>query len=1066
MKKTSKFLLVVACMLTSLGVSAMSASCGAYEMTGFIVESTTVQKEYTVGDVVDFDDVKMYTTWTDSTTQELTMDSGKVKIYLDGVEITGDLSKITKAPGTYTLGFKFSDELKEFEIVVKAAPKPAVLQSISIDHTNVKKNYNKGEAVTLEGLVVTAHYDDDTTKTIALNDAKLTIKCSGVDVTGNLNKITEMVGVKEISKQIEVKYDNIVCKDFFMVEIFDPNFVEQLTVSGTTSFTCAYGATSVDLTGLVVEEVLAGGGKTPVTNYQIDYANYLNTVGTHSVPVSYNGKTAAITITVYDVLEELEIVGGIPQNLIQGSAVNLTGLQVDGIYASGEEMRLDLLDEFDAFLLQQVVFELKDGENWTVITTDLNAITQVHGTQTVRLTFTDEKNTTASVEFTVEVGEPLPEVSAYSAPLAYINYKDRVQNATNDETAINFESSYYQKDNTDYLVGDDNAFQFLPVLTQVNFELGNSLPLSSFNATSTIWMMVENNYVELSKTKVGDTFEYSYNGTKYVTENYGKNTYDFNETAIGNKFKLSVLPDANNFDYEPETVDAAVAEFKVVDGYNITKPEELCLLEQTSEAVNEGDRRTDWDEIKNTLGLKGVRPSAVIFHNDLHVTTKSIPKTLYYTLPDDYNIKYKYTDETGEHVVSPEEVPESMGGPLTRDFLWNQYNGNYGMFEYFLKPGETFSIHGNYFDLNASKMPYVASFEPESSKVQKVGEGGDSLYYGDDFSNTSLLEIFGVDSTVGDADEHFYFSNFAVKGNAMNKELLTDGSTNSSGVACADKPVYPGGLIFLKMGHLVGDLDNVRSIHSFIAYFPDKYSTINLNNCKAYDNSQNAMYIWGQAVVNVTNSNMKRAGGPLIIMNYKDETDGPDLIPQLHIDANSVMESLVTGQEQWFATLGATPQITALQGLDTALRQFTQGVSNALTGGQAVVTKSILKDGKFNVVVAFLGNGGMESVTNVYNQGYVSYGNAVMDRLPDSAMFAGMLNHMGADRTYVMNLGEHILACDGSAFFNYAGNDFVSSALGGDTTTGAAAQAFVGNEYKHLTLNMGGLGLVLGYDNV
>ena len=1075
MKKTRKFLLVVACMLATFGFTTLSSSCGAYEMTGFIVEGTTVQKEYTVGDVVDFSGVEMYTTWTDNTTQDLTMDSGKVKIFLDGVEIT-DLSKITAKEGTYTLGFKFSDKLVEFEIVVNAIPVPPQLQSVSVNHENVNKEYNKNDTVTLEGIVITANYDKGEPKNIPLNDSNLVITCNGLDVTGNLNAISELYGMKETTKVIKVKYDAVESADFFTVAVFDPNYVENLVVSGTTSFECAYGSTSVDFTGLVVEEVLAGGGKAPVTNYQIAYEDKLSTVGTHDILVSYNGNTAAIQLTVYDVLENLEIVSGIPQNLVYGSAVNLKNLVVNGKYKSGATTRINLLTEGGEFLPLDVVFELKDGDNWTVITNDLNAITGASQTQIVRLSFTDEYNNTAKVEFSVEVGEALPGVDVYSVPTALTNFKDRLANATNDETATNFESNYYVKEGKDYLVGDDNVYTFLPVLSQVNFESGTTQTISSFYADTTIWMMVENEYVQLSKTKEGNTFTYSYNGTPYVTENYGKNTYDFNDAAINNKFKMSVLPDAEKFNYETGDIDAAVIEFKVVDGYNVTKPQELCLLEQTSTAQDEDERRTDWDAIKASLGLTGIRPNAIILHKDLQITTESIPNSLYYTLPESYPIYYKYTENNVTYVVKPEEVPVSMGGPLTRNFLYNQIDGNFAIFEYFLQAGETFTIHGNYFDLDASKMPYVASFEPNVS-VKEPTPGADyNLYYGGDFSNTSLLDIVGVEGTTSENDERFYFSNFAVKGNAMNKQLLTDVTTGSK-VTCTDNPVYPGGLIFLKMGDLMGNLDNVRSIHTFISYFPDNNAIVNLNNCKAYDCSQNAMFIWGNTTANVTNSNMKRAGGPLVIMNCIKENDGSFRTPVLNIDAASVMESYVTGQEQWFVTVNATAQVQQLQVLDAGIQELTNGLATNPYLSQCGITgskKTLYKDGKLNVVVAFLASGDIAGAVDATNQGYISYGNAVMDRLPTGSMYMPMLGHMQAGRPYVVNLGANVVAFDGDAAYNNAGTNFeaaitseLGAVLGGGAPgiTMATAKALIGDDYKHLTLNWGGLGLVLGYFN-
>ena len=59
---------------------------------------------------------------------------------------------------------------------------PAVLSSISLNTDNVKKNFVKGESFTYAGLVVTAHYSDSTSQTVA---SGYTVSPPNMSTTGN-----------------------------------------------------------------------------------------------------------------------------------------------------------------------------------------------------------------------------------------------------------------------------------------------------------------------------------------------------------------------------------------------------------------------------------------------------------------------------------------------------------------------------------------------------------------------------------------------------------------------------------------------------------------------------------------------------------------------------------------------------------------------------------------------------------------------------------------------------------------------------------------------------------------
>ena len=475
---------------------------------------------------------------------------------------------------------------------------------------------------------------------------------------------------------------------------------------------------------------------------------------------------------------------------------------------------------------------------------------------------------------------------------------------------------------------------------------GVSTTLAQFNTDSEIYLGND----KLDAFDNGDnTKSFKQGGTLYVVENYTKNEYDFTEDAIGKTFTLKVKPSdpsMGDFDRVEWTV-------KVVDGFNITESKQLCVLEQSS--------RTYWNAIKAQLGLTGVHPNAIILHQNTMITKDSIPSDFYYTLPDSYNIKYKYTDDKGvEHSVRPEAVPEEYGGPFDRTFLWG--DAEWAIFRYDMTAGSNFTIYGNYFDIDMSKMPLIAGFEPYGVTTPE----GMGTFYGSYMSETSFLEVRGVEGTVEGADETFNFSNFAVKGNAGVQMVTVDGSSNIT--QGADSPVLGGGLIFVKSRYCHSNITNIHAHACFIPFFSRNETVVNYTNVKAYDSFQNALFVHSDSVNNLTNCHMKRAGGPLMILTQGEKDLGGGnkqaLIPQVIADNSSVLESYVTGQSQWFVTYGVTSNVAQLSAMDPLL--------------QGYFHKSLQSGGNFDVLAVTV----LDSAAgDINNQGFFSYKNCEIDRI-------------------------------------------------------------------------------------
>ena len=83
----------------------------------------------------------------------------------------------------------------------------------------------------------------------------------------------------------------------------------------------------------------------------------------------------------------------------------------------------------------------------------------------------------------------------------------------------------------DYVVGDDNPFKFLPDITVVD-DSDTLVPITSYTSVSKV-------YVYNTTTSSYDLLEGT-NLTNMVAVDELNSTYDFTESAIGNKFKLEV----------------------------------------------------------------------------------------------------------------------------------------------------------------------------------------------------------------------------------------------------------------------------------------------------------------------------------------------------------------------------------------------------------------------------------------------------------------------------------------------------------------------------------------------
>lgn len=741
----------------------------------------------------------------------------------------------------------------------------------------------------------------------------------------------------------------------------------------------------------------------------------------------------------YELTDFIVNTSGVTLNYEIGDDVSLSGLTMTAIYSDDSSENVDLAS-VKVFL----------GEE--DITNNLSKITETVGEKKVKIVYTTKYGEKSKeLTFTVtEEGVNKTVVVAYAAPQFIAQYQDSVDKATNDATAADFESEFFQTEDTTYAVGADNAFKFKPNAYDDEMEVMNNVIVNS-----TVKMMVEDEYVDLIKSSVEGqayVYEYKYENVTYVVENAAKNEFNFASDAIGKEFFLSAALDTTVYETQT-TLRAVELAIEVVDGYNVYTAAELAVLDNSN--------RNEWKSIKASLGLTDVVTNGIVLHGDMKVTTDHIPTEFTYTLEQSYNIVYKKGTTTGS--------PEDFG--LNRTFLWDKYwtesadNGGVHTSDYVdlfvrhIPTGGDFGFYGNYYSLDLSALPLVASFDAGKTATGSYVKNSNT-WYGTDFSNATFLFITGNETTVDGEDENFLFKNLAVRGNGETESVLVTNGTQ--GYQNNETLVYCGSLILTKFHNITLDLENVRTYKFYISFFGAIGADMNINYTKCYDSTANAMYIWKNADVNIKKSYFQRAGGPLILIQHAgwDSTDPQATMAKINISADSVMEAYVDGSEAWFQSIPGSNAILAnFRQLDAIF----QNAGNVLAmGGGEGIGKSLYRatDGKMNMIALLMSNGTdpQAAMGALGVQGSVAYGTTKLDRITDSlpvgATVQGILaKTAGAAPTF--NVSDNVYYYGGDAYG-------VMTPTGTTANSGYGALAMELQTASHIAINYGGLGLLFG----
>ena len=503
-----------------------------------------------------------------------------------------------------------------------------------------------------------------------------------------------------------------------------------------------------------------------------------------------------------------------------------------------------------------------------------------------------------------------------------------------------------------YRVGDDNKYYFYLNVIQLD-ENDNIIDVDgkTIPTKATIYLVDGGSESKLEGAALAN----------FVTFTSADNSYDFTEAAIGKTFRLEILPaDENSYISASDVKQSHTV--TVVDGYNIYKAWELNVMTNCANNITKGVdgapaiyQKMVVDEFLRKKGV--VRPEVlggIVLHGNLNVTENDIPS--------EYICHYERNN------VQEKGLYDQLG-IFHRELTTTQ---------------KQFAIYGNYYSV------YSYDISPVSHK----GFGGNP----DDFSSSDLFKIRTSTDVYGSlnlniGDDQMVFDDYKV---TIQDISTRDNDPNSNDQSASER--HMRGIICYKLGGCVANVKNINiEAYQTSMLLEDANSTLNLNKSNLYNAWQGHLFLWNDnyvqrwhqgdsaskntstasyardVVVNITESNLTKCGGPVIIAqntntDYKcNDASGI----QVHVDAVSDLHTYVTGQEAWFVAVGQTQLAAQIKAMS---RMLTMYGGNVIASNHGYIsTDKIQGVETVNMVMVNMGTGvtfdGSESYNGFFQQG-------------------------------------------------------------------------------------------------
>ena len=613
-------------------------------------------------------------------------------------------------------------------------------------------------------------------------------------------------------------------------------------------------------------------------------------------------------------------------------ACNATVESIEIVNAPSEVERNAVID----YSKISVVATLDDGTTTDPIpltdaSVKYNTIdTSTTGPKTLTVTYGGKS---ASKRITVKAGAVDQEtviVTEYNNTNGYNAYLEAIKPQSNKET------QFY---NTElYTVGTANGYKFLPVVTAID-ETEEEIILDKVDTTFKLYRKDGASFVEVS----GSSLE------TYLS-NAEDNIYYFTANAEHEIFKLEVTLADKYVTIDEETPRTVEQTFRVVSGYNAYDVLGLsvmdnCNIKAWSSLKEEVLECDNGKKVKEFTDVE-----QVILHNNVTVKAEDLP-AVYFWKEGELASKEGSRSYADAKNLSPEGLRDYMTGSLKEVYLTEDWeNGDNHQRGLFVSSG--IGLSGNFL-----KIDYVAN-------VNKDGERG--IYVVHDFNQNDK------DNLRTYPESHYSLISFRREGikDTDNGNFTVENVYFVGQTSKTEHDDIPAGLMMIASNVDNLKVDNVIGAKWFCNVTMDGVDKANLNisNSKMYDSFSQMIFSRRSVQIDVTNCEMKRAGGPTMIIHTRTGS-GDDKVTNtvVNIDSTANMESLLTGAEMWF-TINNQPEETIQQMFGVA------AMSDSVAG-----THYKTADNKVNLIAIVIPDPGdvftnQKAIKGTINVGEASYG--------------------------------------------------------------------------------------------
>jgi hypothetical protein len=445
-------------------------------------------------------------------------------------------------------------------------------------------------------------------------------------------------------------------------------------------------------------------------------------------------------------------------------------------------------------------------------------------------------------------------------------------------------------------------------------------------------------------------------GSAEVAVDTTAGSFQFKAPAVGQTYTITVsLPG------ELEGYDLTATSFthtvKIVEGYNVYTAAQLSVIDNKEHAyVASGYNRDDewfakrgtnddlgdiWKEFKVAhdipIGEEAKSIKAAILHGDIAVTKDDLPDAWFYTAGV---AEGSLRNRADFHFGS------EQGALYTRETAADQ----------------TFSLIGNYFQIDASALPVTV----RKSDNTVVTQGSDN--YVDPNASVFLFAFippYNVINTENGVNRYSHVKANLDIGKTVVKNINFFGNAQRN-----EETLNYGGLSLMASRVKRTDIQNVITTAFVTQFFfgADAYNyTVNpvakLLDVKSYDSFGNMVNVRGSARLFIEHSELKGSGGPVVIVS--DPFDGIAYFG----DAPDIIYITPDGLEKSEAQLptGGAAAWDYLMPEITVDKYSLDNIVTKVTGTEAWFNANGLKGSENSMVAEIKGlSGGLQQVSNVF----------------------------------------------------------------------------------------------------